>query len=181
MTDTSNRTEILYLAIKNYLLPEYSFLDIGCGCTPLYLGTALPDYVHSYLPKATYCGLDSVPNIIKHCKIQHPYYEWINIEAEEFIPNGKYNVIIHTGIDKKWSNGYKIHDRLLDNSYLPDIVLLEAGCRIRETISEELEVYNLIKNKYLECGYCCLNTIDYIWDLSGINNKRRFLMVMGEQ
>ncbi|GAG74905.1 unnamed protein product, partial [marine sediment metagenome] len=39
MKDLSNRTDILFALIKEFIQPDFTFLDIGCGFSPLYLGT----------------------------------------------------------------------------------------------------------------------------------------------
>ena len=178
MEDLSNRTNILFALIKEFIQPEFTFLDIGCGFSPLYLGTDLANKIWVNFPKAAYCGLDTVEKIIEYCKISHPQYEWICIQAEKFKIEKKYNFVIHTGIDKLWSDGWQIHENLIASEFAPDYIFLEVGGENRHK-NESQEIYDNLISKYQSASYHQIQAGAYFWNLKGIKAPWRSFVILG--
>ena len=170
MQDTSNRTPELYAVIKPLIKPEFTFLDIGCGFLPLYLGTSLASAIQDDFPEAGFCGLDSIPKVIEWCKARHPHYEWVHTLAEEFEVERGYDFVIYTGIDKAWSNAWKLNIKLLESGTPPEFVLLEAG--------EAAEIIKKVAEIYYAAGYTSIVDGSFVWDMEGINTPQRVYMVL---
>jgi trans-aconitate methyltransferase len=145
--DRSRRAEILFSAIRPYLRPAMSYLDIGCGTAPLVR------FLDESFPPARYVGIDLNAEAILACRAEHPHHTWHRVRSEDFTIETRYDVLIHTGVNSRRFNDAEIHRRLLSGPHgPPGLVLIESGDYL-DGPSDTHEIYEELMGLYHEKGY----------------------------
>ena len=148
--DKSERAEILYNVVKDYIEEEMSILDIGVGCGVM-VGFMKKDFEN-----LDYVGIDNDPGHIKGLKKAHRKraYTWVKGEVEDFQPD-KFDIVIHTALPSLQVGGrfWRIHEILLAKEETrPFLVFLEVG-EYKEGGSNTMKTFEMVKEMYLNKGY----------------------------
>lgn len=170
--DLSNRTDILFALIKEFIEDEATFLDIGCGHPEDFQGTGLPMLVHNAFPNVKYFGIDIEEKAIENCKRDYPFFDWLCCDASKYKVVRDVNFVIHTGLNKWWDKSWRLH-----LSLQPKYALLEAGAPIEVGRSIHQDVLKHLKEIYLDRGYEVVQEGGYIWTAK-ITQQLRFFIVL---
>jgi len=171
--DKSNRSDLLFDAIRPFLRAGDSILDVGCGFAayPKMQGTTLPRLIHDALD-AIYVGIDHRADIIDQCKLAYPWAEWVAGDAGTFVPKNKYSAVFHLGFDRKdLSDAWRVHARLS-----PRVVLLEAGSPMGKH-SGHLDCWLGVKTFYEAHDYALAVQGAYVWTYKVSQPSRRFAIL----
>jgi len=173
--DLSNRTNILFALIKEFIEDEATFLDIGCGHPEVFQGTGLPMLVHNGFPNVKYFGIDIEEKAIENCKRDYPFFDCLCCDASKYKVVRDVNFVIHTGVNKWWDKSWRLHLQLR-----PKYVLLEVGAPMKERQSIHQEVYTRIKELYFDCNYEVVQEGRYIWTTKVTQPLRTFVILRGK-
>jgi len=120
----SDRAERLWNAIKEYIHPGATVLDIGCGNAPL------AHYAQT-VKGVQWTGFDNDGAAMLALEKQYPWATWTREDYPVRFDKGlirAYDVVIHIGVDKEeFSPICNIHRDLIAAGHLPSAVLLESG------------------------------------------------------
>ena len=143
----SGRASVLFSAIRPYLIPGMTYLDIGCGTAPL------TSYLDGECSPALYVGIDLNREAIESCAAEYLQHTWILVKSDHFTIDRGYDVVIHTGVNAPRFNDAEIHERvLMDPQSHPRCTLLESGDFL-DGPSDTRETYERIKGIYLRAGF----------------------------
>jgi SAM-dependent methyltransferase len=143
----SQRATVLFTAIRPYLVPGMTYLDIGCGTAPL------TRFIDESFPPARYVGIDLNAEAIRACSLEYPHHTWLCVKCEDFPLDARYDVIVHTGVNARRFNDAQIHGRILDGPLPgPSVVLIESG-DYQNGPSDTREIYDEIRELYRGHGF----------------------------
>ena len=188
--DYSNRTGVLFKALKELLpIPDspglgMNVLDIGCGFPApgeSSQGTALPERIREVDIFVYYCGIDADKYVIKLCKEAYGSFgSWIHGRVSDYISQEKMymcpDLVIHTGFDRpRYSNAWEAHYPLATGR-IPDVVLLESGCRANDYYSEHMDAWKFACFMYEANRYEEVKSDFYTWD-GDVTQPSRFYKI----
>ncbi|MCK9602431.1 MAG: methionine biosynthesis protein MetW [Sphaerochaeta sp.] len=170
----SDRAERLWNAVKEYIKPGSTVLDIGCGNAPL------AHYAKS-VPGVKWTGFDNHSGAVLELRKQYPAGEWTHENYPgKFTPElrRRYDVIIHIGVDKEeYSPISGLHAELIKAGYFPDAVLLESG--YAEEYQGPYNAYCKAMAAYLLSGkYEIADSGKFPFDVAGHHLKERAWSVL---
>jgi len=173
--DLSNRTDILFALIKEFIEDKASFLDIGCGHPEAFQGTGLPLLIHNGFPNVKYFGIDIEKKAIENCRRDYPFFDWLCCDASKYRAVKDADFVIHTGFNRWWDKSWKLHKRLA-----PKFVLLETGVPLTVGHSEHHQVYEKVREIYSKKAYVEIQKGTYIWS-ADVNQQLRFFTVLKKE
>lgn len=175
--DDSNRSAILFEAVKPFLWFGASVLDVGCGFAhhKKFQGTILPRLLKDAFD-IVYHGIDNRADVIEACRAAYPWAEFTLGDAAT-TPLGSYGLVMHLGFDRKdLSDAWKIHGRLLGLENRPSIVLLEAGSPVGKR-SGHIESFKEVRAIYMAAGYSLCGVDRYRWTYDVTQPDRHYAVL----
>ena len=120
--EKSDRPKVLYRAVRPYLAPGESYLDVTCGYA------VLADHVIPSHDPLSYTGFDMNEKVIDYCRARHPKGTWSVSLSRNFPIETGYDVVFHIGVSSIRYNVHEIHKRIADRPEGPPrLVLVEHG------------------------------------------------------
>jgi len=120
--EKSERSEILYRAVRPYLLPGEAYLDVTCGYA------VLADRIIPAHDPHSYTGFDMNEKVIDYCRARHPSGTWGVSLSRNFPIEIRYDVVLHIGVSSIRYNVHEIHRRITERpDGPPRLLLVEHG------------------------------------------------------
>lgn len=156
--EKSRRAEILYRAVRPYLLPGEAYLDVTCGYA------VLADYIIPDHEPLSYTGFDMNEMVIDYCRARHPRGTWGVSLSRNFTISSRFDVILHIGVSSIRYNVHEIHRRICERPEGPPrLVLVEHGAT--ETGDDDTGLtFAAIGEIYREAGLASADEGEFIAD-----------------
>lgn len=156
--EKSCRAETLYQAVRPYLLPNESYLDVTCGYA------VLADHIFPAHDPVSYTGFDMNEMVIDYCRARHPSGTWGVSLSRNFPIETGYDVVFHIGVSSIRYNVHEIHRRITERPEGPPrLVLVEHGAT--ETGDDDTGLsFAAVTDIYREAGLVSADEGEFIAD-----------------